>query len=253
MVFELHEISKNNKRRIAGSLLFAVICLAQGACSSTAPSIAHVHIGHAITGANDTPSKGGYFVLAELRAEEALRLAQTATESNLPSSQIVDRLARVNEEVNLRDDFGLTTALREAASHIAFAAESDDASQNVKRSSRAFTEAVDGVITRANLINLYAQDAQISTSDEETRQLAGEILKLSEANLNGQDLDGDGFIGSQLPEYGVRQLRRDLDALIARENPPYATVDRWYLFNLIRMPSGDWLFRRRDGAGSGTY
>ncbi len=253
MAFESRATMKSNNSLSAGSLLFALLCLVQTACSSTTPSISHVHVGHAITGAHDTPSKEGYFVLAELRAEEALRLAESAAAANQSSSQIADRLTLVNKEVNLRNDYALAAALKEAASHIAFAADSDDASENVKRSSRAFTEAIEGVVSRTNLINLYAQDARISTSEAEAEQLANEVLKLSRANLNGQDIDGDGFIGNQTKEYGIRQLRRDLDALVTREDPAYATVDKWYLFNLIRLPSGDWLFRRKGSSGSSSY
>jgi len=79
------------------------------------------------------------------------------------------------------------------------------------------------------------------------------VYKLSQANLNGQDVDGDGVIGNQVNEYGMRQLRRDLDALVNRESPPYTTVDRWYLFNLVRLPSGDWLFRKRDSGSASSY
>ena len=46
-------------------------------------------------------------------------------------------------------------------------------------------------------------------------------------------------------EYGLMQLRRDIESMIAREDPPYATVTSWYLFNLIRLPDGSWIFRKR--------
>jgi len=223
LAFESHVTSQSKSRLVTGSLACALLCLLQTACTSTTPTIAHTHVGHAITGAHDTPQKEGYFVLAEQRAADAMKLAEAANAPN------------------------------QAASHIAFAADSDDASDNVKRSSRAFSDAIEGVVARANLINLYSQDARISTSEEETKQLAAEVYKLSQANLNGQDVDGDGVIGNQVNEYGMRQLRRDLDALVNRESPPYTTVDRWYLFNLVRLPSGDWLFRKRDSGSASSY
>ena len=253
MASESHEITQNRNSLPIASAVFALLCLGHTACTSTTPSIAHVHVGHAITGAHDTPAKEGYFVLAESRAQQALQLAQSAAAPSQSYTQIADRLTAVNQEVNLRSDYALSAALKEAASHITFAAESNDASENVKRSARAFEEAIQGVVFRTNLINLYSQDARISTTDAEAAQLAEEVRKLSVANIEGEDLDGDGFIGNQTREYGMRQLRRDLDALVTRENPPYTTVDRWYLFNLIRMPSGDWLFRRRDSGNSQGY
>ena len=41
--------------------------------------------------------------------------------------------------------------------------------------------------------------------------------------------------------------------LVAREDPPYETVDRWYLFNLVRLPSGEWIFRRSGRSASRGY
>ena len=73
------------------------------------------------------------------------------------------------------------------------------------------------------------------------------------ANLSGEDLDQNGYIGNTLEEYGMKQLRRDLDAMIAAEDPAYQTVDRWYLFNLIRLPSGTWMFRRSKSGQSQGY
>jgi hypothetical protein len=46
------------------------------------------------------------------------------------------------------------------------------------------------------------------------------------------------------------QLRKELDAMIARENPPYVTVDQWYLFNLVRLPNGRWVFDKFGRGGN---
>ncbi len=62
---------------------------------------------------------------------------------------------------------------------------------------------------------------------------------------------GDGVIGSSPGEYGLKQLRADLWTMIDREDPPYTTVDSWYLFNLVRLPSGEWILRKLSGKPSG--
>jgi uncharacterized lipoprotein YmbA len=59
-------------------LLIAAL-LAMAGCSHRAPTIAHVHIGHAMTGWHDTPGKQGLFIVAEQKAAEALAAAQLAT------------------------------------------------------------------------------------------------------------------------------------------------------------------------------
>ena len=222
-------------------------------CASQAPSIAHVHVGHAITGAHDTPSKQGYFVLAEERAAAAMTLATKALEPNLALEQIQASLMEVNNLVNARADYPLNAALKEAAGHITYAAESDDASENVKKGAATFAISIDDVLYRNSLIKLYSTDAGRARSLTDAVELAKEIAKLARSNIQGQDLDRSGIIGDAPREQGLAQMRLALDKMVASENPPYRTVDRWYLFNLIRLPSGDWIFRRSNSGGSRGY
>ena len=56
--------------------------------------------------------------------------------------------------------------------------------------------------------------------------------------------------GSIALDYGVAQLRRDLVDMINRETPPYRTVDDWYLFNLVRLPNGLWVFDKLGRGGN---
>lgn len=232
-----------------------VLCLMAGTigCATQTPTIAHVHVGHAITGANDTEEKLGYFVLAERRARAAALAATAAVRDNRPLDEAKENIAAVNQQTNTRDDYALAQAVTEAANHITFAALSPDASDNVRHASAAFEKNIAGVMYRSNLIKLYASDAAASRSATEVAELAQEIHKLTLANVNGEDIDGDGRFDSSAREFGIVQLRRDLDALVDREDPPYTTVERWYLFNLIRLPSGDWIFRRSGGGNSRGY
>jgi hypothetical protein len=126
-------------------------------------------------------------------------------------------------------------------------------SDNIKAGYQQFKAAIEGVLYRGNLIERYAGDVASVRSEAEASLLAREIQKLAHANLHGEDLDNDGSIGSTPREYGLDQIGRELDALVAREEPPYVTVDRWYLFNLIRLPSGEWIFKRSGSSGSRGY
>ena len=38
--------------------------------------------------------------------------------------------------------------------------------------------------------------------------------------------------------------------MIGREKPPYVTVDQWYLFNLVRLPNGKWVFDKFGRGGN---
>jgi hypothetical protein len=103
---------------------------------------------------------------------------------------------------------------------------------------------------RCQLITLLARDVAASRSREEAAVSVDEIVKLTLANVQGDDADGDGKPGGTPAEFGIRQLRGEFDGVIARENPPYRTVDQWYLFNLVRLPNGRWVFDKLGRGGN---
>ncbi len=237
-----------------------------GGCTSRTPSIAHVHLGHAMTGWHDTPDKGGLFVTAEHLAEQALESAQAAATDNLDLKRVKTEIARVsllsssenqessasaNDHSSHGGKYGLKEALTGAVSHISYAATSPDASENVKAFTADFTTKAGSIVDRCDLIAALGSDIDVSQSLEEVNLFTPEILKLARANLQGEDLDGDGVLGSAPDEYGMVQLRRDIERMITREDPPYSTVPRWYLFNLIRLPDGSWIFRKRQRTSHG--
>lgn len=221
-------------------------------CAHRQPTIAHVHVGHALTGAHDTPTKDGYFVVAEARAEEAYKYAERAAkESTLGGIQ-----ANMRETVELtmsEEQFGVKHALSEAGHHITFAALSADSSANVKQGAESFNESINAVLDRCDLIKVLGNDIVSSTLREEAEVLAHEVLNLARANYFGEDANGDGVVASTPAGYGMVQLRKELEDMVAREDPPYQTVDQWYLFNLVRLPSGDWGFQKAFGGGGGSY
>ena len=147
------------------------------------------------------------------------------------------------------ENFGLKQSLVLAANHISFAATSDDASANVRQAAPVFAQDISKVVERCELVALLGQDVAMSQSKEEAAVLVGEISKLTLANVEGDDADQDGKPGGTPAEYGVKQLREEFDAMIAREKPAYRTVDQWYLFNLVRLPSGRWVFDKLNRGG----
>lgn len=230
-------------------ILACVVALGTAGCVSRPPSIAHVHIGHALTGVHVTPEKQGYLLVAEKRAEDVLELAQKAARGPDIVALKADVAAAV-DAANSEDGFGLKHSLVMASNHISFAATSPDASTNVQQSAQEFARDILRVVERCELIGLLGKDVAASTSVEEARLLAGEITALAQANLGGEDSDRDGRVGSTPAEYGMRQLRAELDGMIARESPPYRTVDQWYLFNLVKLPNGKWVFDKLGRGGN---
>ncbi len=148
------------------------------------------------------------------------------------------------------DNFGVKQSITLAANHISFAATSPDASANVIAFAPVFKSNIAPVIQRCDYIDLLGKDVAAGTSMKEASALALEIFKAATANVEGDDTAGTGVRGSTPADYGVAQLRRDLVAMISRENPPYRTVDQWYLFNLVRLPNGLWVFDKLGRGGN---
>jgi hypothetical protein len=229
--------------------LAAALPFAAGCVSRRPPTVAHVHIGHAITGVHVTPNKEGYLVSAERRAQETLDYTTQAVNSH--------DLAEIKHDIDLAahatlsdEDFGVKESIVMAVNHVTFAATSDDATLNVQKSAPQFASDATRVIERCDLIALLSKDVQASATVNEAQVSVGEIARLARANLSGDDSNGDGVVGSVPSEYGLLQLRKELEAMIARERPPYVTVDQWYLFNLVRLPNGRWVFDKFGRGGN---
>lgn len=231
-------------------LLTVMTALAAAGCVTRPPTIAHVHLGHALTAVHVTPNREGYLLVAEARAQEAHMAAGQAADPDAPLEQIKTNIATVVAAVSSEQNFGLKQSLVLAANHVSFAATSDDASANVRAAAPLFTQDISQIVERCELVTLLGKDVEASQSKQEATVLAAEILKLTQANVAGEDTDQDGRTGSAPAEYGVKQLREEFNAMIARENPSYRTVDQWYLFNLVRLPSGRWVFDKLNRGGN---
>jgi hypothetical protein len=234
---------------VSGRLWAVLLTTSFAGCVSRPPTIAHVHIGHALTAVPSTPNHVGYLTQAERRAKEANdRAARAGASSDL--AEIKRNVAAVVTATDSEDAFGVKQALALAANHISFAATSADASVNLRESAPVFASDVSRVFERCELIRLLGNDVARSTSSRETQVSVDEIRKLADANLSGDDADGDGSVGSQRAEYGLVQIRNALEGIVAREDPPYVTADQWYLLNLVRLPNGKWVFDRLRRSGS---
>ena len=209
-----------------------VLCvLTFAGCTSRPPTIAHVHIGHALTGVHVTPpNQEGYLVTAERRGHEAVEFVQAAAAS-ADLAEIKKNVAAAVHATDSEEDFGVKQAIVMAANHITFAATSDDASVNVQRAAPIFATDITRMVERCDLIVLLGKDVAASTAAQEATPSVAELGKLTTANMEGDDSNGDGVVGSAPSEYGLAQLlRKELQAsgLHARIRQ-YQTVPQWYL------------------------
>ena len=235
-------------KRLA-ALVLVLSLLGAAGCASRPPTIAHVHIGHAITGVHVTPNQEGYLVTAERRGGQAVEFSRIAAGST-DLAVIKQNVAAAVKATDSENDFGVKQAIVMAANHITFAATSDDASVNVQQAAPVFAAHITRVVERCDLIILLGKDVEASTSAKEAAVSVAELGKLTQANVSGDDANGDGVVGSAPSEYGLVQLRKELEAMIARENPRYVTVPQWYLFNLVRLPNGRWVFDKLGRGGN---
>jgi hypothetical protein len=233
---------------IGRSLIAILAIVAASGCRTRPPTIAHVHMGHAITAVHVTPDQRGYFTEAELRAKQAQEFADQA-ESAADLAAAKAAVARVVDATTNDDSFGLRPSLLMAVNHISFAATSPDASLNLQEWAPVFAVEATRVLERCELIALLGKDVAASGKMSEAKILIAEIQKLADANLHGDDSNGDGRRGSVAAEYGIMQLRARLDRIVADEVPAYQPVDRWYLFNLVRLPNGRWVFDKFSRGG----
>ena len=235
-------------KRLA-ALVMVLSLLGAVGCTTRPPTIAHVHIGHAITGVHVTPNQEGYLVTAERRGGEAVEFTRVAAGST-DLAVIKQNVAAAVKATDSENEFGVKQAIVMAANHITFAATSDDATVNVQQAAPIFAAHITRVVERCELIDLLGKDVAASTSAQEAGVSVVELGKLTQANVSGDDANGDGVVGSIPSEYGLVQLRKELEAMIARENPRYVTVPQWYLFNLVRLPNGRWVFDKLGRGGN---
>ncbi|MBV2093386.1 MAG: hypothetical protein KUF80_00745 [Candidatus Thiodiazotropha sp. (ex Codakia orbicularis)] len=232
---------------------FYVVCslslILLGGCSRSVPLISHAHIGHALTAWRDTPGQQGLFVIAE--EETGIALDETeAARGSAPSSE--DRKHHLSNVIHaLNPDrrgrgngkgYGAIRALGGTADHLVFAAESDDASDNLIRMAAAFSEGAGEVSRQLKLATEVALLAEQADGDEQNRLLARLEGILSHA-VQGKDLNANGVIGDTVAEYGLEQLRNDISQGLHNETPAYQPLGKKYLFGLVRLPSGGWAYR----------
>jgi len=241
------------------------------------PSISHVHIGHAITAWPLTPNRQGLLVTAELDSviatTNAELMLEAAREGDLGNAQryLREVVASVDPELldPLRDPdappaphthggsgtggvdrsrdgrYGLRRATAEAVTHLKLASEVPDASANVQRTVARGNVRAQRIVDRADELVAF-MDAGLRSTDPAEMEVIAEEIALVLRQIAG---------GPELPNvYGLYEFREDIEAMVEREEPPYRTVDSWFLFNLVKLPNGEWSFasrRSRGAAGAG--
>jgi hypothetical protein len=229
------------------SLLGVFLAASVAGCVSVQlPSIAHVHVGHTITAWPETAGKKGLFPIAEEEAKIVSEHAGYAVAGARDIAQVKMHLGHVLNALNPALEaqgpgtgYGLLKALDGSADHLGFAREVKDASENLKSGLLPVIESLRQARQDAQVVAVLARDArqspdlaQVVAYAEEVQQRAHQLV----AKIGG--------------------ARKQLDALLAAESPPYRPIAQRYLFGIIRLPSGEWAYKpdvQREGRVSGYY
>jgi len=235
-------------------LALAIACMTLSACgtvvSKNAPSIAHIHIGHAITGWPLAPKKQGLLVVAELASIAATTnselMLRAARDGNMERAQkYLYETANAVDPSFLSDkssnEYGLRKAAAEAITHLKLASEVEDASANVQRTVTQTTIKAIDLVDRSDELLAFLDAGSKARNVEEMEIIAEEIVRTLKSISGGPDIKNN---------YGLYNFREDIESMVAREDPPYATVDSYYLFNLVQLPGGQWGFASRSSRGS---
>jgi len=242
-------------------ILFTVFALL--ACATTeVPKFSHIHVGHALNGWVNTPDQEGLFVTAENLADQIARLSVESTDASKNSdfatvrrnSKEIMRLIGDDPRATIvgPDSYTFLTALQGSVSHMVYAIDSDDATENLRDGIQKVIENSATVFAHADVLKILVELAVNEPNNDQLTDMAREIRVLAVQILEGEDINKNNLIGDSPEEYGLRQLRRDLAATIENEQPPYRAVEQRYLFGLVRLPDGTWKFQDPD-SGGGSY
>ncbi len=172
---------------------------------------AHAHMGHVADGWRDTPDQVGLLPAAVAEAEIAARHAGLAAGSgSLGAIQahcghVVNALDPSVEESGPGKGYGVVKAATGAATHIGLAANSGDASANVKAHANHVETSANNVVEWARRVIELCAEVKASEDQAAAAELAKEIQAMTQAMVSGQDADGNGRTSWGEGEGGLEQ------------------------------------------------
>lgn len=196
------------------------------------PSLSHVHIGHAITAWEPAPGSQGLLDAAELYGIEAKAnsdlMLEAAEDGDIEGvKKHLSSIAKIVDPnlvtADLTDEYGLRRLQAESLVHLKVASEIFDASPNIRRTMAELNVKGQKILSNIDELEVFIQSAFESDNIRGLKIHAEEIANTIR-KITGQPA------GTAV--YGIRQFRQDIGAMIAQEDPPYQTIDKYYLFSI---------------------
>ena len=189
----------------------------QRMASEAEPNMSHVHMGHVLTGWQDTPDQMGLLPTAQAEAEVAAQHAGFAAsrpdDLDWMKLHVVHVLHALDPSVEPEGPglgYGVQPAAQGVAQHVRFAADSEDASDNVKLHATHVEASAGNVVVWSERIVALGQQVQAASSAAEAAPLVVEIETLAQAILAGTDANGDGTVSGEEGEGGLAQAAQHM-------------------------------------------
>ena len=189
----------------------------QRMASEDETNMSHVHMGHVLTGWQDTPDQMGLLPTAQAEAEVAAQHAGFAAsrpdDLDWRKLHVVHVMHAIDPNVEPQGPglgYGVQQAAQGVAQHVRFAADSEDASDNVKlHATHVETSAGNVVVWSERIVELGQQVGEASSATE-AAPLVSEIETLTQAVLVGTDANGDGSVTWEQSEGGLAQAAQHM-------------------------------------------
>lgn len=180
-------------------------------------NMSHIHMGHVSTQWGDTPNQAGLLPTAMKEAEIALTHATIATKQLNNLNWLKTHTLHVVNAINPRIipkgpglGYGFIKAAQGVEKHIKLAANSADASANVKLHAIHVSTSAHNSIVRANKILELAVKVKKSTSANQAAPFVKRIHALAQQIVEGYDANGDGVISWVKNEGGLKASSKHL-------------------------------------------
>jgi hypothetical protein len=195
-----------------------VIGCADRMTSSSDANMAHEHMGHILTGWQDTPDQAGLLPTAIAEADVAVQHAGFAALRpddldwmKLHVVHVVHAVDPTAAPAGPGLGYGLERAAAGVGQHAGFAAESEGASDNVKLHAEHVATSAGNVVQWSERIVELGAAVEATTSAEAAAPMVAEIETLTLAVRNGTDADGDGQVTWQTGEGGLAQAEQHME------------------------------------------